>query len=111
MDKISYKEMAHIFMAHESAVHNGEKSGHLSGAIVFTENSFTKPYSLDSRTYLVSSDSKAYQGWMGGYSLFGYAKDGSDPGVRLDWYMAEEKGGKDGWKVDYCYLTEEEAEA
>ena len=108
MDKISYKEMTHIFMAHESAVRNKEKAGHLSGAIVFTEDSFLEPYSLDSRTYLVSSDNKAYQGWMGGYSIFGYAKDGSDPGVRLDWYMAAEKGGKTGWRVDYCYLTGEE---
>ena len=43
---------------------------------------------------------------MSGYSIFGWALDGSDPGVRLEAYMAAEKGGANGWKVDYCYMEE-----
>ena len=27
-------------------------------------------------------------------------------GIRLERYMAEEIGGADGWKVDYCYMSE-----
>lgn len=109
MQKISYKELASLFRAREIAnrcVPYHEKK-HLTGCIVFTEDSFTEPYSLEARTYAVSSDNKAYQPNMGGYSIFGSAIDGSDPGVRLDWYMAAEHGGADGWRVDYCYLTEE----
>ena len=30
--------------------------------------------------------------------------DGSDPHIRLEAYMAEERGGKDSWRVEYCYL-------
>ena len=54
----------------------------------------------------MSSDNKAYRPNMGGYSIFGWAIDGSDPGVRLERYMAAEKGGPNGWKVDYCYMEE-----
>lgn len=63
-------------------------------------------FPLESRTYIVSSDSKAYRPNMGGYSIFGSSVDGSDMGVRLEAYMAAERGGKDGWKVDYCYLVD-----
>jgi hypothetical protein len=41
---------------------------------------------------------------MGGYSIFAHNLDGSDPHIRLEAYMAEERGGKDGWRVAYCYL-------
>lgn len=102
MKKITYNEMANIFRAHEKG-NNGET--HLTGYIVFTEDSFTKPYSLEARTYAVSSYNKAYRPNMGGYSIYGSAIDGTDPMVRLEAYMAAEKGGKDGWKVDYCYLA------
>lgn len=102
MEKITYAELASIFRHHEypGAVE------HLTGCIVFTEDSFDKPYSLEARTYVVSSDNKAYQPNMGGYSIYGSALDGSDPLVRLERYMAAEKGGKYGWKVDYCYLKQ-----
>ena len=108
MEKITYREMAEMFREQEKAnkgvAYHLQK--HLHGAIVFTEDSFNKPYSLESRTYLVSSDNKAYKPGMAGYSIFGSASDGSDSGVRLEAYMAEERGGPNGWKVDYCYLTE-----
>lgn len=103
MNKITYSEMAAAFRRREypGAVE------HLTGYIVFTEDSFNKPYSLDARTYRVSSDNKAYQPNMGGYSIYGSALDGSDPLVRLERYMAAEKGGKNGWQVEYCYIEEE----
>ena len=55
---------------------------------------------------MVSSDNKAFQPNMGGYSIFASSIDGSDPMVRLESYMAAEKGGKDGWKVERCYMRE-----
>ena len=97
---LSYKEMVGKFREAES---HGE---HLEGYVVFSQDSFTKEYSLESRTYVVSSDCKAFQPHMRGYSIFGTSLDGSDRGVRLDAYMAEEYGGKDGWKVERCYMRE-----
>src|SRR5699024_6863922 len=86
-----------------------EKNGnHLNGYIVFTEDSFTEKYPLESRTYIVSSDNKAYRPNMSGYSVFGSSLDGTDKNVRLDAYMAAEKGGKDGWKIKRCYIKERE---
>lgn len=103
MKKINYQQLKSIFQDHESK-HTGT---HLTGYIVFTEDSFNQPYSLESRTYVVHSSSKAFVPGMGGYSIYGSALDGSDSGVRLEAYMALERGGKNGWKVDYCYLEDE----
>ena len=72
--------------------------------------SFEKEYSLESRTYVVSSDNKAFQPNMGGYSIFAVALDGSDAGVRLEQYMASEYGGKDGWQIELCYMMSDEVE-
>ena len=110
MKKISYNELASIFRARESA--NADipyaQRKHLTGCIVFTKDSFKKQYSLESRTYEVSSNNKAFIPGKGGYSIFGSALDGSDSCVRLESYMADEHGGKNGWKVDYCYLIGED---
>ena len=102
MKKITYAELCKIFYAHEET----RPDHHLSGCIVFTEDSFTKKYPLESRTYCVSSDNKAFIPGMGGYSIYGGSLDGTDPCVRLERYMAAEHGGENGWKVDYCYLVE-----
>ncbi len=102
VEEMSYHEMRARFRAAEREP--GRK--HLTGYIVFSQDSFDKPYSEASRTYAVSSDNKAFQPNMGGYSIFGSAIDGSDPLVRLESYMADEKGGEDGWKVERCYMKE-----
>ena len=83
---------------------------HLTGYIVFSPASFTKEYSVESRTYVVSSDNKAFQPNMGGYSIYASAMDGSDPIVRLEQYMAAEYGGKDGWQIERCYMMSDEVE-
>ena len=97
-----YGEMAQKFRETEK---NGN---HLDGYIVFTEDSFTEKYPLESRTYVVSSDNKAYRPNMGGYSIYATSLDGTDKNVRLEAYMAAEKGGKDGWKIERCYMKERE---
>lgn len=68
--------------------------------IVFTEDSWSRVYSLESRSYKVHCNAKYFDANMIGSSLFGDALDGTDDGVRLDKYMAY-----DNWKVDYCYIT------
>lgn len=101
MEKITYNELFKRFRAHEQT----NPTEHLTGHIVFTEDSWPKKYPLESRTYVVSSDNKAFIPGMAGYSIYGGSLDGTDPCVRLERYMAAERGGKDGWKVDYCYIV------
>ena len=43
---------------------------------------------------------------MGGYSIYASAIDGSDPMVRIEKYLATEQGGKDGWRIERCYLEQ-----
>ena len=92
------------FAEMRSRFQEAEKEGkeHLSGYIVFTQDSFDKPYDERSRTYGVSSNNKAFQSGMGGYSIFGSCLDGTDPCVRLDGYMF----GENAWKVEKCYMME-----
>lgn len=102
--EMTYGELCAQFRAAEE---NGQ---HMLGYIVFTEDSFDKPYSEMSRTYAVSSNNKAFQSGMGGYSIYGSCLDGTDPCVRLEGYMEAEKGGEKGWKIERCYTKEQERE-
>ena len=43
-----------------------------------------------------------------GYSIYGSSLDETDYGVRLEAYMAEERGGRDGWRVEKCYIQNDE---
>ena len=52
------------------------------------------------RTYLVSSNNKAYQSGRLGYSIFGTCLNGKDLCVRLDAYMRRPKG----WVPGACCL-------
>ena len=95
--ELTYSELADRFRNAES---EGKK--HLTGYIVFSQESFNKPYDEKSRTYAVSSDNKAFKAGLGGYSIYGSCLDGSDPCVRLDDYMR----GENAWKIEKCYLKE-----
>lgn len=100
---MEYSELKQIF---RKLKQNSPKED-LTAHIIFTGDSYAKPYSLLSRTYRFSSDNKAFWPHMGGYSIFAYCLDKtSDQGVRLDWYMAEEGIAK-GWKVEECYILEQ----
>jgi hypothetical protein len=99
---MTYKELKHFFRVAERNLQ------HLTGYIVFSPASFTQEYSLESRTYVVSSDNKAFQPRMGGYSIFASCLDGTDPYVRLEQYMSTECGGSDGWQIERCYMMEDE---
>lgn len=94
---MSYAQLTDLFRTAE------RKGKHMIGYVVFTEDSFDQPYPERSRTYELSSNNKAFQDGMGGYSIFASCLDGTDPCLRLDGYMAAEKGGKDGWKIERCY--------
>ena len=93
----------------KDALREAEKGGkeHLKAHIVFTKDSFENAYNQKDRTYVISSDNKAFIEGMGGYSIFGSCLNGKDPNVRLDLYMSDECGGKDGWKIEKCYLEKD----
>lgn len=103
---MSYGEMTRKF--HE--IESSRTGQHLTGYIVFSQESFKEPFSEEARTYVVSSDNKAFIPGMGGYSIYGSALDGSDPCVRLERYMQAEHGGENGWKIERCYMKESERE-
>ena len=105
METMTYGKLKEIFQAHEAT----NPKEHLTAHIIFAEDSWPQTYPLESRTYVVSSNNKAFQLGKGGYSIFGDSLDASDVGVRLDQYMSSEHGGQNGWKVEDCILVKGEA--
>lgn len=75
----------------------------LEGVVVFAEDSWDKPYTEIQRSYQFSSDNKAFLPDQLGNSIFADCLDGKDLGVRIDWYMKDDKRPQ---KVEYCYLLE-----
>lgn len=98
---LSYREMSDVFR-HVNDKHKEPVCGY----IVFSPDSFDKSYSEQSRTYVVSSDNKAYIAGAGGYSIFGSCLDGSDQNIRLELYMH----GDGAWKIERCYMRRDDYE-
>lgn len=103
MKKITFEELRNYFIEHNKT-HNWTRDI-INGVVVFAPDSFNKEYSEESRSYVFRSDNRTFRNSISN-SLYASCLDGTDQGVRLDWYM-EYYGNKDGWKVDYCYLIEE----
>lgn len=98
--EMPYRQMKQLFKKVEQC--RGE---HVSGFIVFRKDSFLSSQTINSRTYRVSSDNKAFQPGGDEHSIYGSCKDGKDPNARLDQHMAAEFGGKFGWKIERCYMN------
>lgn len=105
---ITYPQMARAFCEWNRSngiTSKGSDKKALQGVVVFASSNWPDmDYSLESRSYLVSSNNKAYIPGMGGYSIFATNLDHTDT-CRLETYIEEEGGF---WKVDYCYLLDEE---
>ena len=96
--KITFSEMAEAFRKFNEKHTDDDK--YITGVIVYkSENWPNQNYSLESRSYGVSSDCKRFKPDMGGNSMYGGNLDGTDQCVRLDWY---------DWEIDYCYLINED---
>lgn len=97
MKKISFNELK-----------NRDTNTWKQAVIVFTSESFNKPFSETERSYTVSSNAKYFDGSKIGNSLYGNCLDGKDVGVRLDYYMHSlpEDGLGKRWIPEYCYITE-----
>lgn len=105
---ISYYEMVQKFREfnrRNGITSKGCRKGDIKGVVVLSSDNWPdRDYSLESRSYVISSDNKAYIDGMGGYSIFAESLDGSDS-CRLEQYLETERGD---WKIDYCYMLEEE---
>lgn len=99
---MNYQELFKIFSQHES----GNPKEHLTAYITFSGfgSGCQAVFNERSRTYVISSDNKAFKPNMGGYSIFGSCLDGTDPCVRLESLMSDVHGGKDGWVVEDCCI-------
>lgn len=102
MKKLSYSQFSDVM--HEYNAKHPEGNPTLHGVIVFTEDSFAAPYTVRERSYKTDNHQKAFNRGMISNSIFADCLDGTDPGVRLDWYMHDESFP---WKVEYCYFLEE----
>lgn len=103
--KISYAELKSKMCAQNKE--EGGKTERIYGTIVFREDNWPgKHYTLEQRSYIIDSDAKAFKHWMGGYSIFSHDIANTDPCLKLTEYMYDERGGDNGWKIDYCYLSD-----
>lgn len=100
---MEYKQLKEMLFQHESKNPNS----HLTACVTFASfgPNVKTEYPWSSRTYIISSDNKAFRPGMGGYSIFGKCLDGTDPYLRLDRLMKDEHGGKDGWVVEDCGIA------
>ena len=99
---MNYQELTKLFYQHESSAPERYLTAYITFSSFGPEN--TTEYPWEARTYVVSSNNKAFQPNKGGYSIFGSCLDGTDDCVRLDHLMKEEHGGKNGWVVEECCI-------
>lgn len=87
---MTYQELKSLFCAHERA----NPRIHLTAHITFSRFGSTnkREYNRQERTYIISSNNKAFQPSKGGYSIYGSCLDGTEC-----IHMREEHGGTDGW--------------
>lgn len=102
--KYTWQEMHDLmFKFNEEHGHTSKgNAARLVAVAVIKEESFKRKYSLLQRSYQFTSDNKAFIPGQIGRSVFANCLDGTDMGVRLDYYIPN------SWQVDYCYLVEED---
>ena len=69
--------------------------------ITYKQENFEKEFSEQSRTYMVGSYNRYFESGKIANSLFGSCIDGTDVGVRLDWY---------NWKIEKIMILETQEE-
>lgn len=99
---MKYCDLKTILRAHESNHPNEHLTAHIRFSSFGPECG--QSYTEQQSTYVISNDNKAFLPNMGGYSIFGSCLDGTDPCLRLDGYIQEEHGGKDGWVIEDCCI-------
>jgi len=93
--RMTYSEMERIMFQYNSDHPERMEHADLRAVIVFSPDNWTEPYTEEQRSYEVCNNNRGFQPGKIANSVYGYCIDGSDPGVRLDWYK---------WKPEYCYF-------
>lgn len=105
---LTFGELCDIFYKHNqenNITSQWEDKKAIQAVIVFKSSNWPdKKFTLEQRSYLIRSDDKYFVPGMGGNSIFASCLDGTDQGVRLDWYMFH--NAPHNWVVDYCYIKE-----
>ena len=107
MKKLTLNELFEAFHKHNednNVTSQFDDPKALLGVVVFSQNNWPdKEFSLESRSYIFSSDNKFFIPGKGGNSIFASNLDNTDH-IRLDWYLRE-------WKhIEYCYIQEKKEE-
>ncbi len=102
MKKMTFNELRNLFYKHNASTEYPET---LHAVIVFSEDSWSKEYSLENRSYKVKSNNWGWMADKAGRAIYGDTLDDTEKYIRLDRYI---KGlrSETGWIVDYCYLLE-----
>lgn len=95
MEKITMGELYNRMTAHNSKTLNGQRGEPITGVIVYKPENWTTPYTEEQRSYRVSSNCWGFMSGKISNAVYGDCLDGTDIGVRLDWY---------NWSADYCYM-------
>jgi hypothetical protein len=106
MKKITWSELCKAmwkFNEEHGYTYKGNEKK-LRGVVVFSEKSWNKPYTEIQRSYEFTSDNKAFLANQSSNSIFANCLDGSDDGVRIDWYMGDKEMP---WIPEYCYIVED----
>ena len=94
--KITYEEFCHKMWEHGRTHNNNEDwDDAITGVIVYKADNWTKSYTEEQRSYRVSSCNRCFQDGKIANSMYGDCLDGTEHGVRLDWYK---------WVPEYCYF-------
>lgn len=87
---------------------NAAASGKIVEAFVtFTAASlgFDEKEAELTRTFIFTSQEKAFNPDADDYSIFGDSLDCSSKSIRLESHMKDEKGGPDGWDIQNCGIV------
>lgn len=74
-----------------------EQNLSLQAVIVFKPEAFKQEYSLEGRSYKISNQANYFDNTKISNALWGSCLDGTDPMVRLDWYIHD-------WPIEYGYI-------
>lgn len=99
MRKVTYAEFESKMFQFNEKHSNGHDDCTLTGVIVYKQENWDKPYTLEERSYEVNNHCNGFRGGLISGAIWGNCLDGKDVGVRLDWY---------NWKVEYCYFISKE---
>ena len=102
MEKLTWSEMCKK-MRDFNTSHGYTRKGNpesIEAVVVFTGKGMKPGFTEIERSYQFSSDNKYFLSDQIGNSIFADCLDGTEFGIRIDWYLGE-------WEVDYCYIVEQ----